>query len=341
MTVPQPQRVLVTLNLDDAALDRIREAAGGARIDLLDRDGRRLFYGAPIDDAEARARAGTAVSGLLAAADVVFATTNDAIDLNERAPNLRWLMVANAGIDRLVERGQLTDRFLITNNSGVSALTMGEWVMAAIFAFAKGFPQLARAQQQRVWTRAMPAVLAGQTCGVVGMGAIGSEAARLARANGMRVLATRRSVAEPTEAGGLTLLPAAQLPRLLEASDYVVIATPLTPETAGLIGAGELARMKPAAVLVNVARGPVVDEAALIEALREGRIAGAALDVFEQEPLPAESPLWEMANVLVSPHVSGNTPDYYGGAVDIFVENLRRFRAGEPLRNLCEPERGY
>jgi phosphoglycerate dehydrogenase-like enzyme len=173
------------------------------------------------------------------------------------------------------------------------------------------------------------------------MGAIGAEVARLASAFGMRVLATRRSVTEPRTEDGVTLLPSAQLAQLLAESDYVVLAVPLTPETSPLIGARELALLKPEAVVINIARGNVIDETALVEALRDGRIRGAALDVFAKEPLPADSPLWDMENVLISPHLSGSTPYYDERAVEIFCDNLRRFLAGEPLRNQVDPGRGY
>jgi len=178
--------------------------------------------------------------------------------------------------------------------------------------------------------------------GIVGMGHIGEEVARLARAFGCRIVATRRSVTAPTsDQHADELLPPSGLPRLLETSDYVVLAVPLTPETRGMIGAAELGMMPPHAVLVNIARGGVVDEAALVDALREHRIAGAALDVFEREPLPAESPLWDLDNVIVSPHISGGTEIYNQRAVDIFADNLRRFLAGEPLHNVVDPARGY
>ncbi|MBI5289890.1 MAG: D-2-hydroxyacid dehydrogenase, partial [Chloroflexi bacterium] len=137
------------------------------------------------------------------------------------------------------------------------------------------------------------------------------------------------------------ILPSSELPRLLRESDYVVLSMPLTPETRGMIGEAELRMMKPTASLVNIARGPVVVEEALILALREGWIAAAALDVFEREPLPADSPLWDMENVIVSPHISGGTEIYNVRAVEIFAENLRRYLDGQPLRNIVDPARGY
>jgi phosphoglycerate dehydrogenase-like enzyme len=175
------------------------------------------------------------------------------------------------------------------------------------------------------------------------MGAIGSRVAELAHALGMRVLAIRRSVAErgQGEAPVDELLPPADLSYLLSESDYVVLAVPLTPESTKMIGERELRAMKPSAVLINIARGSVIDEPVLVRALKERWIAGAALDVFEREPLPSDSELWALDNVLLTPHISGGTPRYMERAVDLFCDNLRRYLAGEPLRNVVDVARGY
>jgi phosphoglycerate dehydrogenase-like enzyme len=207
---------------------------------------------------------------------------------------------------------------------------------------AKKAPQYMRSQARHEWSRFMPRELYGATVGIVGIGHIGAEVGRLAKAFGCRVIATKRSaVAIETTEFADEILPASELPRVLAESDYVVLSMPLTPETRGMIGEKELRSMKPTAALVNIARGPVVDEQALIRALNEGWIAGAALDVFDQEPLPADSPLWDMENVIVSPHISGGTEIYNFRAVDIFCDNLRRHLAGEPLLNVVDPDRGY
>jgi phosphoglycerate dehydrogenase-like enzyme len=175
------------------------------------------------------------------------------------------------------------------------------------------------------------------------MGAIGSRVAELAHAFGMRVLAIRRSVdaRQPGEGAVSELLPPSELGHLLEQSDYVVLAVPLTPESTKMIGEAELRAMKPSGVLINIARGSVIDEPVLIRALKERWIAGAALDVFEREPLPSESELWGLDNVLLTPHISGGTPRYMERAVELFCENLRRYLAGEPLRNVVDVARGY
>jgi phosphoglycerate dehydrogenase-like enzyme len=184
--------------------------------------------------------------------------------------------------------------------------------------------------------------LEGRTIGLVGVGAIGSAVATRARAFGMRTIGLGRSDPRGRAVPGIDrLVSRAELPVLLAAADWVVVAAADTPETRGMIGATELAAMQPSAVLVNVARGSLVDEAALVSALRDGRIAGAALDVFATEPLPAESPLWDLPNVLVTPHVATNVPEYLARAVSAFAANVRRFLDGMPLEHQLRRERGY
>jgi phosphoglycerate dehydrogenase-like enzyme len=236
----------------------------------------------------------------------------------------------------------LGSHILLTNASGVHATPIGEYVLCMMLMFAKGAHTFVRAQQRREWVRYLPHELYGKTVGVVGLGHIGSEVARLAKAFGCYVIATRRSTSERSSGGSVDeLLPHSELHELLSRSDFVVLCVPLTPETRGLIGDAELRTMKPGAVLINIARGAVVDEAALIQALKDGTIAGAGLDVFEQEPLPEDSELWSLENAIISPHISGGTEIYNQRAVAIFCENLRRYLAGEPLMNLADVARGY
>jgi len=245
-------------------------------------------------------------------------------------------------VDRAARSGLLKSDFMLTSASGLHATPIGEYVLCVMLMFCKGAPRFVRAQERREWLRFMPQELYGKTVGVVGLGHIGAEVARLAKAFGCRVLATRRSVTSRTK-GELVdeLLPPPELPALLAESDFVVLAVPLTPDTRHLIGEAELRAMRPTGVLINIARGAVLDEAALVRALKEGWIAGAGLDVFEQEPLPPESELWDMENVILSPHISGGTEIYNQRAVGIFCENLRRYLAGERLMNLADPSRGY
>jgi phosphoglycerate dehydrogenase-like enzyme len=310
------------------------------------REGRPLWAGYPEpplpedeSDEEARAR----LDEILSTTEVILCNPVVPGDILDRAPRLRWMQLTSAGVDRLldapvVRSGQVT----VTTATGIHAVPISEFVIGAVLAFAKGFPRAARSQIEHKWNPYLPEEVEGKTLGVLGMGAIGSRVVALARALGMRVLAMRRSVAARRKGEtGVEFLPPAELPYLLGESDYVVLAVPLTPETRGLIGEKELRAMRPSAVLVNIARGAVLDEDALVRALKEGWIAGAALDVFRQEPLPPESPLWDLPNVLLTPHVSGGTPRYMERAAGLFSQNLRRYLSGEPLRNVVHPERGY
>jgi phosphoglycerate dehydrogenase-like enzyme len=204
--------------------------------------------------------------------------------------------------------------------------------------FTKQGRRTLEAQREKRWERFMPTELRDATIGIVGLGHIGSEVARLAKGFGCRVLAVdRRDVPSAAD----EVLDLADLPRLLGESDFVVLSVPFSNETRHLMGEAEFRAMKSSAVLVNICRGPVVDEAALVRALREGWIAGAGLDVFEREPLPPESELWGMDNVYISAHITGGTAHYFQRAVPIFCDNLRRYLDGQPLVNLIDPERGY
>src|SRR5581483_560591 len=344
-------RVLVTFALEPDLVERI-VAVDPARIevDVLGREQRQLLRGFRYPSERERAAVAEGLHDAFRSADVVFgfwgAELHQAFtgkgSLQDVAPRLRWIQLTSAGADRLLGSGFIEQGVTVTTVSGLHATPIGEYVLCTILMFAKGAPAFTRAQQRREWLRFLPQELRGKTVGVVGMGHIGEEVARLAKAFGCRVVATRRSVTGPAAgAHADELLPAAMLPRLLEQSDYVVLCVPLTDETRGLIGERELRTMKQSAVLVNIARGAVCVEDDLVRALREGWIAGAALDVFEREPLPAESPLWELENVILTPHISGGTEIYNQRAVDIFADNLRRYLAGEPLRNVVDPARGY
>jgi phosphoglycerate dehydrogenase-like enzyme len=246
----------------------------------------------------------------------------------------------------------------ITTTSGIHATPIAEYVLASILAHRWRVPLWTRCQREAEWPSgrwdlyAQPE-LRGSTLGIVGYGSIGREVGRLGRAFGMRVLALRRSAGHAEQGYTVTdtgdpqgeapeqFYPPAELHAMLADCDYVVIALPLTSATFHYIGEAELRAMKSTAYLVNISRGAVVDEAVLIQALREGWIAGAGLDVFEQEPLPADSPLWTLENALISPHVAGFTPRYDERAVELFAQNLARYTAGEPLLNLLDKTQGY
>jgi D-2-hydroxyacid dehydrogenase (NADP+) len=256
-----------------------------------------------------------------------------------QAERLRWVHVSSAGVDHLWGGALWASAVLLTNSRGIHAGPMAEHVVGWLLMFARNLHNHLHHQRERRWEKDVGGVFAGSTVGVVGLGAVGEEVARLSKALGARVVGLRRRV-RPSPYADRVVGPEG-LQELLEESDYVVLTVPLVPSTQRWIGARELSWMKPHAVLVNVARGGVVDEEALVAALREGRLRGAALDTFETEPLPPASPLWDLPNVLVSPHVAGNFPGYVDAVVDVFCDNLRRYLAGEPLRNVVDRQAGY
>jgi phosphoglycerate dehydrogenase-like enzyme len=266
-------------------------------------------------------------------------------DLDERhlaAPHLRWVHCDHAGLNRSARPEVFERGLLVTSSSGRSAPALAEHAILFMLLFAYRYPRFLDAQRQHRWgidRQDELRGLVGRTVGVVGLGNTGREVVARATAFGMRVLGYRRSA---IDVPGVDHLYAAErgetLDDLLRESDFVVLATPLSDATHHLIGARELELMKPGAVLVNMARGAVIDEAALMEALRVGRIGGAGLDVFDQEPLPPESPLWDLPNVLITPHTTPQVPDRTGRSLEIICENARRYRAGEPMLNLLRPE---
>lgn len=256
-----------------------------------------------------------------------------------RATRLRWIHSSAAGVGATLFPALLESDVVLTNSRGVQAPAIGEHILASVLAWRRRLHVAARRQQAGVWAQdelsSMPMPPLPDTRAlVIGMGSIGTEAARLLRAVGARVDAVARSAREGVHG-------ADALPDLLPAADVVIITAPHTAETDRLFDRAMLARMKPGSLLVNVGRGRIVDEAALVEALNAGRPAGAVLDVFEQEPLPADSPLWRMESVIVSPHVAGFGARFWEGLVELFARNLERWRRGEPLENLVDKRRGY
>jgi phosphoglycerate dehydrogenase-like enzyme len=255
---------------------------------------------------------------------------------------LRWVHSRSAGLERLLFPELVESPIPLTNGKGVFSASLAEWVIGAVLYFAKDFRRLVKHQGARKWQEFAPEMVEGRTLGVVGYGDIGRATAARARALGMKILALRRRPGESQgDAAVDEILSGPELPSLLERSDYVVVATPLTAETRHLLGKEEIGHLKPSAVLINIGRGAVIDEKQLVEALRQGRLKGAALDVFEEEPLPAESPLWGLENVLLSPHCADQTVTWLQDASLAFLENLERFRRGEPLRNVVDKARGY
>lgn len=281
------------------------------------------------------ARDGT--SGPLATVEAAFLSADvypdlmaafaDAVDA---APDLRWLHVFTAGADHPWIDGLRARGIRVTTSSGAAAVPIAQSVAMYILALSRGLDRWFDAQRRSSWEPHDVDDLAGTTLGIVGLGAIGHEVARLGDALGMRVVGLRRT---PTGAEPCETWTADRFHELLEIVDYLVLALPGTPETTGLVDSAALRRMKPTARLVNVGRGTVVDESALVDALRHRRLAGAGLDVFEQEPLDPASPLWHLPGVLITPHASGQVASRDGKAVELFVDNLRLYLRGAELRN--------
>ncbi|HLK58046.1 MAG TPA: D-2-hydroxyacid dehydrogenase [Chthonomonadaceae bacterium] len=312
------------------------------------------FRAAIEGDAELRERValrfatGDAVKEAVVGAEVVVGG-NISPEALAVAQDLRWIAFWSAGLDGKVTPAIRERNLLITNASGVHGPNIAEHVLMFMLMFTRRMEFHFRSQVAGVWNRnpaerrAGADELAGQTLGIVGLGRIGEALAARAKAFEMRVIAAKRNPHARYDAAIVpdTLYSTEALPRLLAESDHVCIALPYSPETHHLFDAQMLGYMKPSAYLYNIARGKIVDEAALIAALQAGRIAGAGLDVFEQEPLPPDSPLWSMENVLITPHVSGITPHYFARAAVLFAANLKRYLNGQPLQNLYDPERGY
>jgi phosphoglycerate dehydrogenase-like enzyme len=248
------------------------------------------------------------------------------------AERVRWVHTLAAGVDTLLFPELLASNVVLTNARGVFAPALAEFVLAAMLWFAKDLGRMRRNQRGAVWEPFDVERLEGQTAGIVGYGSIGQAVAARCAVLGMKIVATRRRQLDETTV---------PLSELLALSDYVVLSTPLTPKTRSLIGTAELARMKPSAVLINIARGAVVNEPALIDALTNRRIRGAALDVFETEPLPPAHPLWSLDNVLLSPHCADHVSDSHTRSMMLFLENLARFQRGEPLVNVIDRARRY
>jgi phosphoglycerate dehydrogenase-like enzyme len=265
------------------------------------------------------------------------------------ATRLRWIQCITAGVDRELTAAVRGRAIVVTNGAGIAAGPIAEHAVAGMLALARNLPTALRLQADARWDRlavmsgggAGLRELGGSAVAILGLGPIGRAVARAVAAFGARVRGVRRRPELGAPAPLEQVVGPDGLRALLGWADFVVVAVPETPATDGLIGASELAAMRSTAYLVNVARGAVIDEEALIAALERGAIAGAALDVFTREPLPALSPLWRLPNVIVTPHVAGATPHYFDRALDLFVDNLVRWRAGGPLRNAVDPDLGY
>lgn len=259
------------------------------------------------------------------------------------SPRLRWIHSRSAGLEQTLFRELIENKVILTNGSGVFSPSLGEFVVAAILYFAKDFRRMIRNQMARVWEQFDVSMVSGKTLGIVGYGSIGHAIAVRARALEMKVLGLRRHVSQRPQEGQLmdeVYGPERRL-EMLSRCDYIAVTLPLTEQTRGLISAAEFAVMKKNAVVINVGRGPVIDEQAMIKAVSENRIRGAALDVFDQEPLPQGHPFYSFENVLLSPHCADHTPDWHDNAMRFFLSQLERFRTGQELLNVVDKRRGY
>jgi phosphoglycerate dehydrogenase-like enzyme len=315
-------------------LERIRAAAPGARLVTVSIEG---LSDGPLDDVEVLLR------GFLSA---------EAFDrLLARAPRLAWVHSASAGVERVLTPASRERGLVVTNARGVFSEPIAEYVLMMILAVSRRLPQLLELQRERTWQPLEGVELRDVTVGIVGLGSIGRAVAALATAFGCRVVATRRRTgpdAAEHASEGVVDVPGLErlsgpggLPELLAESDFIVLAAPLTPETEGMIDEAALASVKPGAWLVNVARGRLVDERALLRALRDGPLGGAVLDTFRDEPLPPGSPFYDLPNIIITPHTSWSSGRVLDRSVELFCDNLRRYAAGEPLVNIVDPGAGY
>jgi phosphoglycerate dehydrogenase-like enzyme len=279
------------------------------------------------------------------AAEVIFNWSGSLPLIREvflMSPRVRWVHSRSAGLERTLFPELVASDVTMTNGSGVFSPSLGEFALAAILYFAKDFRRMIRNQVASVWAPFDVLPISGQTVGIVGYGDIGRAVATRVRAMGMNVLAVKRHVSTQNSDSLVDQVYAPDLrAEMLSRCDYVVAAAPLNAETRGLIGETEFAVMKPSAVIINVGRGPVIDEPAMIKALSERKIKGAALDVFDEEPLPEKHPFYQLENVLLSPHCADHTPDWLDNAMRFFIAQFERFRRGESLLNVVDKKLGY
>jgi phosphoglycerate dehydrogenase-like enzyme len=256
-------------------------------------------------------------------------------------PTVRWVHSRAAGLDNILFPELVDSEVLLTNGSGVFSQSLGEFALAAILYFAKDFRRMIRNQQAGRWEQFDVEEIAGQTVGIVAYGDIGRAVATRVHAMGMRVLAFKRHAPATADPLIAQFFGPHQLSTMLTECDYVVVAAPLTPETRHMVSDSAFAAMKPNAVFINIGRGPVVDQAALVRALESGQIRGAGLDVFEQEPIPPGDPMYKLENVLLSPHCADHTKDWLDQAMRFFLLQYERFSNGQPLENVVEKRLGY
>jgi phosphoglycerate dehydrogenase-like enzyme len=272
--------------------------------------------------------------------DGVFTEETLSDALVQKMANLKWLHVTRGGVNVYLTPTVKARPIQVTGSKGIHGTVFSEFALACIFMLAKKLPDCIQAQKQKLWQKLAPVEVEGKTVGIIGLGTVGLELARKAKALGMRVIATKRTAtAKPNfvdELGTPEFLP-----RLLAQSDYVVLLLASVPSTLNIIGEKELRKMKQSAYLINLTGGRAIEEAPLARALKEGWIAGAVLDAFAQQPLPEDSELWNLPNVIITPRIAGITSQKWPAVLPVFKENLRRFLVGEPLKNLVDKELGY
>ena len=344
MSVPTRPTILISTYLEAEHVDRIRAAAPGevlydpalvpAPRYSNDHGGIRPVLG---DDDNAR------WSAMLAAADIAFDFDWRApADLLTSAPALRWLQATSAGIGGFVRRHGLdTGDVVFTTAAGTHADPLAEFAVTGALHFVKDVPGLLAAEREHHWERHVSGQLRGRRATVVGIGAIGRRVAELYTLLGLQVTAVGRPGSSYDVAAGVVVATTDELDEVLPATDVLVLACPLTDETLDLINASRVALLPAGAIVINIARGQVIDETALTAALTSRHLAGAALDVFHAEPLPTDSALWDLPNVLVSPHSASTAANENAVLTDLFLDNLQRFRSGAPLRNVYRSDRGY
>lgn len=265
----------------------------------------------------------------------------------EEAKKLKWIQLVSAGADHIMDAGVGETDIMVTTASGIHGAAMVEYTICMMVMLARRIPMVLKESQQKQWKPGRLRLyygdeLYGKTLGILGLGTIGQRVATVAKALGMKVIGLRRSgqTGEKSETVDEVYSPEGIM-EMLPQCDFVLVVVPFTAETRNMIGEKELRAMKPTAHLINVARGEIVDEAALAKALQEGWIAGAAFDVFAKEPLPPESELWDIPNLIITPHLAGNTIPYMDRATELFQDNLRRYLAGEPMINVLDKSLGY
>lgn len=339
-----PKKVLIASYLEVEFIEQIRREVPEVEIinrpDLIGKPRYIADHSArtertPQQEAEWRA--------LLASAEILFDFDHShQEDLPELAPRLKWIQATSAGIGQFVKRlryGERTD-WIFTTASGVHARPLAEFALMAMLFFAKNYPYLQEEKENKHWARYCATELAGKTLAIIGLGRVGRDVARLAKAFDMRVIGNRR---DPTKEIDYIdhLYPPKEITPLLRHADFLLLAVPHTPETQTLIGEAEINTLPKGAALINIARGAVVDQQALIAALQDKHLSGAALDVFEVEPLPPDSPLWAMPNVIISPHSASTAETENAKITRIFCDNLKAYLVGKPLSNVLDIERLY